>query len=75
MPIADKAKKIAAEEVNKVAQSTQDAARSGAYLYPIKVSRHNSLSIVALTDKHRASFTSSRTAHYGVRYHASSSPR
>jgi hypothetical protein len=36
--MADKVRETVVEEVSRVTTLTQDAARSGAYLYPIKVS-------------------------------------
>ena len=36
--MADKVKSVAVEEAEKVKNLTRDAARSGAYLYPLRVS-------------------------------------
>ena len=35
--MADKVKEVAVEEAERLKQLTADAARSGAYLYPIRV--------------------------------------
>ena len=37
---AEKVKDVAVEEVKRIEQLTNDAARSGAYLYPIRVCPH-----------------------------------
>ena len=39
MPASDTIKETARDEANRVAHLAQDAARSGAYMYPIKVMR------------------------------------
>lgn len=38
--MADKVKEVAVEEADRLKTLTSDAARSGAYLYPIRVSLH-----------------------------------
>lgn len=48
--MADKIKEVAIEEADRIKSLASDAARSGAYLYPIRVSmRGSSLAIVMLS--------------------------
>lgn len=43
MPAAEKVKQVAKDEVNRAAAIAQEAATSGAYLYPIKVGFHTTV--------------------------------
>jgi hypothetical protein len=47
--VADRVKKVVAEEADQVKSLTTDAVRSGAYLYPFKVAimpRQNELQVI-----------------------------
>jgi hypothetical protein len=46
--MADKIKEVAVEEADRIKTLASDAARSGAYLYPLKVSHRLSHSIQLL---------------------------
>jgi hypothetical protein len=63
------ANKYRIEDFNKAKDLAQSAAKSGAYLYPIKVSRSWQLWIDLLAKHpltlHRVSSTSSAIGHYG----------
>lgn len=46
--MADKIKEVAVEEADRIKTLASDAARSGAYLYPIRVSNGNSPFVVVM---------------------------
>jgi hypothetical protein len=67
MTAQDKVKETVREEAQRVAELAQEAAQSGAYLYPIRVMNAMSMTTCEpkLTHHSRASSTSSRTASSG----------
>ena len=66
--MADKVKEVAVEEADRLKTLTSDAARSGAYLYPIRVSLlplGEDQRIYDYANDLRALHTSCRIGHYG----------
>jgi hypothetical protein len=65
--VQDKVKQVAQEDFNNASTLANDAVRSGAYLYPFKVSQSMDAQLQwTRFDAYRVSCTSSRTARYGV---------
>lgn len=50
--MADKVKEVAVGEADRIKSLTIQAARSAAYLYPIKVNRWNQLAVYCLQHLH-----------------------
>lgn len=64
--VPDKVKQVAQEDFNQAKALANDAVRSGAYLYPFKVSQSMHIYNGAGIDTYRVSRTSSLTARYGA---------
>lgn len=66
-PMAEKVKSVAVEETTRIKDLTSDAARSGAWLYPLRVCPAHTPNVPPLTHQSRAFSTSSPTGPSGRR--------